>query len=335
MYQVLVVDDTVENIQILTGILKDEFGVKAATNGEMALKIAEKTRPDLVLLDIMMPGLDGYEVCERLKANPLTKNIPVIFVTAKDQELDEVRGLEVGAVDYINKPVNPGITKARIRTHLALSDQKKALQVEVALKTKEINETRLQIIKKLGQAAEYRDNDTGLHIERMSRYCYHMAKEYGFEEHEAELLLHASPMHDVGKIGVPDAVLRKPGKLDEEEWKHVLEHPRIGAEIIGDSDTELLITAKIVALQHHEKWNGKGYPLGLKEEQIHVLARVAAVADVFDALTTKRPYKEPWTVERAVALIESEKNEHFEPRAVEAFLRALPQILEVKEEFCD
>lgn len=333
MYTVLVVDDIVENIDVLTGILKADYHIKAATNGKTALKVAQKTLPDLILLDIMMPEMDGYEVCAALQKNPVTKSIPVIFVTARDQVVDEVSGFEAGAVDYIGKPINPAITKARIKTHIALSDQKKALEIQVREKTKEIHDTRLEIIRKLGRAAEYKDNDTGLHVERMSRYAYLIAKAYGLNEHLSELLLNASPMHDIGKIGVPDNILKKPGKLNKEEWLLMAEHTRIGGHIIGESKTELLATAKIVAEQHHEKWNGKGYPEQLKKTEIHLFARLTAIADVFDALTSKRPYKEAWAVEDAVAFIKNEKGGHFDPKGVEAFMAALPEILEIKNEF--
>lgn len=333
MYSVLVVDDMAENIAVLTGILKDEYIVKAALNGKTALKVAEKTIPDLILLDIMMPEMDGYEVCRLLKNNPFTSNIPVIFVTTRDQEIDEVKGFEAGAVDYINKPVNPTITKSRIKTHIALSDQKKSLQMEVAAKTDEINRTRLQIIKKLGHAAEYKDNDTGLHIERMSRYSCLIAKEHGFGETQAELILNASPMHDIGKIGIPDAVLKKPGKLDAGEWEIMTRHAQIGGDIIGESDTELLQTAKIIAEQHHEKWNGQGYPKGLAGGEINIFARIVAVADVFDALTCKRPYKEAWPVENAVRLIRDEKGKHFDPQVVDRFEHIITELLRIKERF--
>lgn len=331
MYTVLVVDDTAENIDVLKGVLKDEYSVKAAISGKMALKVAEKTQPDIILLDIMMPEMDGYEVCIKLRENPLTRHIPVIFVTARDQEIDEVKGFDAGAVDYINKPISAVITRARVKTHLALSDQKKALQFQVREKTKEIYDTRLEIIKKLGRAAEFKDNDTGLHIERMSKYCYHIAKAMGLEESQADLLLHASPMHDIGKIGIPDNVLKKPGKLNPDEWALIEKHPTIGAEIIGESTGELLQAARIIAIQHHEKWNGKGYPKGLHGEEIHLFARITAVADVFDALTSQRPYKEGWPVEKAVEYIQKERQQHFDGQVVDAFLAVLPVIMDIRK----
>ena len=199
---ILVVDDTPENIDVLKGILGSEYKIKFAVNGKMALDVVEKYPPDIILLDVMMPGMDGFEVCQRLKKNPLTRAIPVIFVTAKSETGDEEEGFKLGAVDYITKPVIPSIVQARVGTHLALSDQKRELVKEVARKTAELNETRFEIIKKLGRAAEYKDNETGLHVVRMSHYCYHIARQYGFPEHEANILLQASPMHDIGKIGI-------------------------------------------------------------------------------------------------------------------------------------
>ena len=333
MYSVLVVDDTVENIDILTGVLKDEYNVKAATNGNAALKIAEKTLPDIILLDVMMPEMNGYEVCSRLKENPITKKIPVIFVTAKDQEGDEVMGFSVGAVDYITKPISPSIVKARIKTHIALADQKRGLEIEVMEKTREINDTRLEIIKKLGRAAKFKDNETGMHVERMSRYSYLIAKEYGLEESQCILLMNAAPMHDIGKIGIPDNVLKKAARLDSDEWKIMEGHSEIGAEILGDSKSELIGTAKILAMQHHERWDGTGYPKGIKGEEINIFARITAVADVFDALTSRRPYKQGWPIQEAVDYIKSESGEQFDPKVVEAFEKALPKIIEIKEKY--
>ena len=332
---IMVVDDIPENIDVLKGILKADYKIKFAVTGEMALAIIEKFIPDIILLDVMMPGMDGFEVCSRLKKNPLTRDIPIIFVTAMDQSGDEEEGFKLGAVDYITKPVIPSIVKARVKTHLALSNQKLELRNEVKKKTKELNETRFEIIKKLGRAAEYKDNETGLHVIRMSQYCYYVAREYGIPEHEADILLHAAPMHDIGKIGIPDNILKKPGKLDAEEWKIMKTHSFIGAQIIGKRDVEILKVARTVCYEHHEKWNGQGYPKGLEKEGIHLYARIAAVSDVFDALTSKRPYKEAWPVEKAVNYIQNESCQSFDPKVVDAFNKALPIILNSKEKNSD
>jgi len=334
-YTVLVVDDTKENIDVLNGILKQEYRVKFAISGEMALSIAEKSKPDIILLDIMMPEMDGYEVCHRLKENPVTRHIPVIFVTAKNEEVDEIQGFEVGAVDYITKPVSPPVVKSRLKTHLALANQQRELEIQVAERTSLLNDTRMEIVRVLGRASEFKDNETGMHVMRMSGYSYEIALEYGLDPREAELLQSVAPMHDVGKIGIPDCVLQKPGKLDADEMDIMRTHAMIGCEILGTQNSALLKTARIIAGQHHEKWDGNGYPKGLKDTGIHLFARIIAVADVFDALTSKRPYKEAWSVEDAVALIRSESGKHFDPDVVDAFNRALDRILEIKIQYSE
>ncbi|TAA45897.1 response regulator [Corallincola spongiicola] len=333
---ILVVDDTPENIDVLAGLLRDDYNVKAAKNGEIALKIAHLSPPpELILLDIMMPGIDGYEVCRRLKEDPVTKHIPVIFVTAKISPEDELRGLELGAVDYITKPISPPIVKARVKTQLALFNQNRELDRKVKEQTATIAETRQKVIERLGRAAEYKDNETGMHVVRMSHYSRILAVAVGMNEADADLLKAAAPMHDIGKIGIPDRVLQKPGKLDAEEWEIMQSHAVIGGEILGDDESELLKLAKLVALTHHEKWNGKGYPNGLAGEDIPLEGRIVAIADVFDALTSERPYKKGWSVEDAIALLEKEAGEHFDPRLVKLFVAELPKVLEVKASFSD
>lgn len=331
--KILVVDDTPENIDVLVGILKQDYQVKAAINGEMALKIVRASTPDLILLDIMMPGIDGYEVCRRLKADHTTRHIPVIFITAKIGIQDEIHGLELGAVDYITKPISPPVVEARVKTHLALANQNRELDRKVREQTHQLNETRLQIVQRLGRAAEYKDNETGLHVIRMSYYSKILALAAGMSESDADVLMNAAPMHDIGKIGIPDDILKKPGKLDNNEFDTMRTHAEIGAEIIGDGHSELLEMARTVALTHHEKWNGKGYPKGLKGEEIPRIGRIVAIADVFDALTSERPYKKAWPVEKAVALLEEEAGEHFDAELVALFLQKLPEVLEIKAQY--
>lgn len=333
---ILLVDDIAENIDILNNVLTPHYHTKVALNGEKALKIASSANPpDLILLDVMMPGLSGYEVCQRLKENPDTREIPVIFVTAMTEVEDERRGLELGAVDYITKPISPAIVLARVRTHLALYDQNRELARQVRQRTTELFNTRQQIIRRLGRAAEFRDNETGNHIIRMSHFCRLIATAAGLGEKSVEILYNASPMHDVGKIGIPDAILLKPGKLTDEEWQVMRQHPQIGADIIGQHSDELLQTAWTIALCHHEKWDGSGYPAGLKGEQIPLVARIAALADVFDALTTERPYKKAWSIEDALRHIESQAGSHFDPALIAPFKQVLPQMLKIREEFSD
>ncbi|MCK5191492.1 MAG: two-component system response regulator [Methylococcales bacterium] len=333
---VLVVDDTPENIQILNGVLRSDYKVKAAPAGEKALKIAQSaSQPDIILLDIMMPEMDGYEVCRKLKSNPITEKIPIIFVTAMSEVEDEKKGLDMGAVDYITKPINPAIVLARVRTHLALYDQTRMLEEKVRQRTAELRCTRLEIIRRLGRAAEYKDNQTGLHVIRMSHYSRLIATHLNANEAWVELLFNAAPMHDIGKIGISDDKLLKPGKLDDEEWEVMRRHPEFGSEILGDNDSELLQMAKEIALNHHEKWDGSGYPQGLKGENIPLTARIIAIADVFDALTTKRPYKNAWPVERAISFIDEKSGSHFDPELVIAFHKALPEILKIKAQYAE
>ena len=348
-YTILAVDDTPENLDVINGVLSPVYKIKAAINGLIALKIAQATPPDLILLDVMMPEMDGYEVCRQLKSNPKTKSIPVIFVTAKAEEGDESEGFAVGAVDYILKPVSPSLLKARVEAHLAIYHQKRILEETVAERTRELSltnqhlissqktilNTRKDIIHILGRASEFKDNDTGHHVIRMSHYAKLIGIAYGMSEESAELLFLASQMHDIGKIGIPDDIITKPGKLNAEEWEHIQRHPEIGADIIGVHDVELLRLARTIAITHHEKWNGKGYPKGLKESEIPLEGRIVAIADVFDALTSLRPYKSAWTVEKAAALIESESGEHFDPHLTILFLDIISDIVKIKEQFSD
>lgn len=331
---VLIVDDTPANIDVLSSILTD-YTVKVATNGTKALEVANRFIPDIILLDIMMPGMDGYEVCSRLKRDFRTEKIPVIFVTAMDEIADEKRGFDLGAVDYITKPVSAPIVLARIKTHMKLYDQNRALEYLVDERTKELNASRLEVIRCLGLAAEYKDNETGMHIIRMSCYCKIIAQGLGMSDEDAELLLNASPMHDVGKIGIPDHILGKPGRLTDEERIIMQKHAAIGAEIIGEHSSPLLNLARNVALTHHEKWDGSGYPQGLKGEDIPLAGRIVAIADVFDALISKRPYKEAWPVERAIAQIKEDSGQHFDPKLVSVFLENVDKILELAEKHAD
>ena len=333
---VLVVDDTPGNIDILREILAPAYRVKVAANGARALEIAAQAEPpDLILLDIMMPGMDGYEVIRRLKANPATRGIPVLFITAKEAPEDEQKGFDLGCVDYITKPISAPSVRVRVRTHLALHDQNRELEAKVRERTRELQASRLEIIQRLGRAAEYRDNETGMHVIRMSHAGWITALELGMPAGEAELLLQASPMHDIGKIGIPDRVLLKPGKLDAEEWAIMRRHPEIGHGIIGSHPSALLQMAATVALSHHEKWDGTGYPNRLAGEAIPLVGRIVAVADVFDALTSVRPYKPAWPVEQAVAELKAQSGQHFEPRMVDAFLARLPDIQAATAAFRD
>ncbi|HNH89615.1 MAG TPA: two-component system response regulator [Thiobacillaceae bacterium] len=332
---ILVVDDVPENIDVLTGILRHDYSIRAATNGPSALALARRSPPDLILLDVMMPGMDGFEVCRELKADLATRKVPVIFVTAMGDVEDESRGFDVGCVDYITKPVSPPIVRHRVKTHLALYDQNRALEYQVFERTVELEHTRLQVIHRLGRAAEYRDNETGMHVIRMSHYAYAIGKAAGLGQAEADLLLNAAPMHDLGKIGIPDALLTKPSKLSPEEWDVMRKHCEYGAAILGDYPHPLFQASRVIALTHHEKWNGEGYPHGLAGEEIPRMGRIVALADVFDALTSVRPYKEAWSVEAALEWIKVQRGQHFDPALVDVFFSILPEILTFKEKYAE
>lgn len=331
----LVVDDTPINLDILRNILSPLYDVKLAINGEVALKVAQKTQPDLILLDIMMPGMNGYEVCEKLKQDPRTAHIPVIFVTAMSDVEDEAKGFETGAVDYITKPVSPSIVLARVKTHLSLHNQQLALESQVSQRTHDLVEAQFEILRCLGRAAEYKDNDTAQHVIRVSHYARILALHAGVNENEADLIFSAMPMHDIGKIGVPDQVLLKPGSLDVTEWDVMRAHCEVGASILGSSDSTIIRYSREIALTHQEKWNGTGYPLGLKGEEIPFTGRLAAIADVLDALTTKRPYKRAWSFDEAVACIQKDAGVHFDPGLMPAFKKALPELEAVYLHFQD
>jgi putative two-component system response regulator len=332
---ILVVDDIKANIDILIAALRDDYRIKFALNGKNALALAAKFNPDLILLDVMMPEMNGFEVCETLKRDMVTKNIPIIFVTANNTADDEVRGLKAGAVDYITKPIIPVVVQSRVKTHLRLANQEKHLYKEVKEKTLELFNTQVEIINVLGRAAEYKDNETGKHVQRVAKYSRFLALNYGISEHDAELLELAAPMHDIGKIGIQDDILKKKGRLDNAERQIMCEHARIGSEILGEQKSEMLQYATIIAEQHHEHWNGNGYPYGLKGEEIHIFGRIVAVADVFDALTSKRPYKEAWSVERARDLIVSERGKQFDPQIVDIFFENFEEIINIKNSIQD
>jgi putative two-component system response regulator len=320
---ILAVDDEASNLQLLRQILQDDYRLRFAKDGPRALELAREERPNLILLDVMMPGMSGYEVCAALKADPVTASIPVIFVTALNDIDDELEGFEAGAVDYITKPVSPQLVRARVRNHLSL------------VRMEALRASRLEIVQRLGLAAEYKDNETGLHVIRMSHFARILGLAAGMTEHEADDLLHAAPMHDVGKIGIPDRILQKPGPLDPDEWKIMQGHATIGAEIIGEHDGGMLALARNIALTHHEKWDGSGYPKGLAGEAIPLEGRICAIADVFDALTSVRPYKKAWTEDAAVEFLVQQKGKHFDPMLVELFIAQLPAIRAIRHRWAE
>lgn len=318
---ILVVDDEPLNLQVLKQILQDHYRLLFARDGARALVLAQQEQPDLILLDIMMPGLTGIETCQQLKANPLTQHIPVIFVTALSEASNGEEGFAVGGVDYITKPVSAAIVLARVKTHLSL------------VSVDRLQASRLQIIRCLGRASEYKDNETGLHVVRMSYYARALAEAAGYSAADADTLFLAAPMHDVGKIGIPDAILLKPGKLTSEEWAVMQSHCQIGADIIGSDTSPIMAMARSIALYHHEKWDGSGYPQQLVGDAIPLEARIIAIADVFDALTSERPYKPAWPFQEAADYIKQQAGSHFDPELVKHLDELLPHFLSIYHQY--
>jgi len=318
---ILCADDEPYNLGILRMALKEQYTLVYARSGADTLQAVAKHRPSLILLDVQMLDMDGYEVCRRLKSSTETEHIPIIFVTGMTQEADESNGFNVGAVDYITKPISVPIVQARVRTHLSL------VRVEA------LEKSYHEAIHMLGRAGHYNDTDTGVHIWRMAAYSRKLAETIGWSTDRCKLLELAAPMHDTGKIGIPDSVLKKPGKLDAEEWSVMKTHTTIGHGILRQSNAPLFQLAAEVALNHHEKWDGSGYPSGLSADEIPESARIVAVADVFDALSMKRPYKEAWPLDRILDFFKESTNSHFEKRLIEAFLDIMPKVLEIKTEW--
>ncbi|MBU2870186.1 two-component system response regulator [Colwellia sp. E2M01] len=316
--RVLVVDDEPLNLKVIREVLNDEYRLSFAKSADAALKLIDNELPDLILLDIMMPEMSGLQMCEILKKQERTKHIPIIFVTALGDERDEFIGLELGAVDYISKPISPPIIRARVKNHLSL------------VQADQLKKAHVDLVTRLGRAAEYKDTDTGEHIIRMSQYSKALALAYGMPEQYAELIKQAAPMHDIGKIGIPDNVLLKPGKLTAEEFALMKTHAEIGGKILTNSSSPLLQLAYVLAMEHHEKWDGTGYPNNLQGEDISIEGRIVAIADVFDALTSKRPYKEAWTVEAAFEFIGQQAGIHFDPQLTQLFLDNKDIILQIK-----
>ncbi len=353
----LVVDDMAENLSLMVSILRPHYQVKVANHGQRALELAASLpRPDLILLDVMMPGMDGYEVCQRLKADPATAGIPVIFLTAKAEVDDEMHGLALGAVDYITKPISPPIVEARIATHLRLKaasdllrDHGLLLQAEVAHRTRENEALQDVVVLAMASLGETRDNETGNHLRRTQFYVKRLALQLQPHPRFAavlttdaiRLLFKSAPMHDIGKVGIPDAILLKPGRLTPEEFEVMKTHTTLGFEAIHRAELSLgqdlpfLRFAKEIALSHQEKWDGSGYPQGLAGEDIPVSARLMAVADVYDALISRRVYKPAFSFEQARDTILAGRGSHFDPDITDAFAAVEPEFREIAGRFSD
>ena len=355
--RILAVDDTPDNLTLIAQVLKPLYTVQVAGNGETALRIVRGPKPpELILLDVMMPGLSGYDVCRQLKADPATRDIPVVFLTAMSAEKDEKRGLDLGAVDYITKPISPPIVLARVKNHLQikaaadfLRDKNAYLEHEVARRGRELAAIQDVTILAMASLAETRDNETGNHIRRTQHYVRALAERLSahsrFQSYltreRIDTLFKSAPLHDIGKVGIPDRILLKPSRFEPGEFEIMKTHTTLGHEAIAQAEAQLgmpvefLSCAKEIALGHQEKWDGTGYPAGLAGDAIPISARLMAVADVYDALISRRVYKEGMSHEHAVKVIESSKGTHFDPDIVDAFLGVADEFKAIALRFAD
>jgi len=353
---ILVVDDVPDNLILASTLLKDLYKVKVATNGEKALAIVAVDPPDLILLDVMMPIMDGYETCLRLKKQPELADIPIIFLTAKGEVEDEEQGFQLGAVDYIVKPLTPSLLLSRVKTHLTLKqaqnylkDRNSYLEAEIARRIEEVTVLQDVAITAMASLAESRDQETSAHVQRTAEYVKQLALQLRNHPKFTEalsleniyLIAKSTPLHDIGKMGIPPMILWKPGKLSYEEFELIKKHPVIGRDSIIRAETlikgpeSFLRYAKEMAYSHHEKWDGSGYPEGLAGEEIPISARLMAIADVYDALISRRVYKDPLPHAKALAIISSESGKHFDPDLVEAFLGIADHFKEISETYQD
>jgi len=354
---VLLVDDVADDLTLMSNLLKRTYKVQVANQGENGIKIASSGKPpDLILLDIMMPDLDGYEVCRRLKANPATRDIPIIFLTAKSDIEDEQKGFELGAVDYITKPISPPIVMARVATHLSLKatadflrDKNFFLELEIAKRSREMTAIQDVTILSMASMAETRDSETGNHIRRTQHYVKALAEKLKFNPRFSEFLtdsnistlFKSAPLHDIGKVGIPDRILLKPGKFTPQEFEIMKTHTTLGWEAINNAEqmlgmkAEFLTMAKDIALFHQEKWDGSGYPQGRSGDSIPISARLMAIADVYDALISRRVYKEGMPHEAAVKIIQEGKGQHFDPDMTDAFVEIQDEFRAIAQRYAD
>jgi len=345
--RILIVDDTEAARRLLETLLQGEgFETLSAENGERALQLAESELPDLILLDLMMPGMDGFTVAQRLKSNPETKPIPIIVVSALEDRESRMRGLEAGAEEYLTTPIDRMDLRIRVRNLLRLKEfsdflknHNQLLETQVQERTKELHDAFVESIFTLMRASEFRDDETGAHVKRISYYTKILAEAMGMDEEFCDHIFYASPMHDIGKIGIPDHILLKPGGFEPEEWEIMKSHTTIGYEILSGNSSPYLQMGQEIALGHHERWCGGGYPNGLKGEEIPLPARIMQLADVYDALRSKRPYKEAFPHEKAVRIITEgdgrTEPSHFDPEALAAFKRRADAFAEIYAQAAD
>ncbi|MEO5350827.1 MAG: response regulator [Magnetococcus sp. YQC-3] len=346
---ILVIDDEADNLLIIAEFLR-QAGYRSVTvtaDARQGVALFAEGAFALVLLDIMMPGMDGFAVMARMKEVAPARQCPILVLTARQDEKTRLRALREGAKDFLSKPFLEEELLCRVANLLEMEMAQQNLLTfnqsleallrqrtqDLDLRNQQLMRSQLETLDRLGRAAEFRDNETGLHVLRMSHYAERLGRAMGLDEGEAALLLHSAPMHDIGKVGIPDAILLKPGRLDPAEWVVMRRHPAIGAEILANATSPWLESSRVIALSHHERWNGDGYPGGLRGEEIPLFGRIVAVADVFDALTSARPYKSAWPVERAVVTLQEGSGSHFDPRIVAVFIDLLPEMMAIKAHY--
>ena len=342
--KILIVDDEQGNINVLERMLGavGYHNVISTTNSRSTPDLYQTIHPDLILLDIKMPGFSGFDVMNALKPLETESYLPILVLTAQLDTETRLKAIKAGAKDFVNKPFIMEEMLARINNllevrmmHKSVCGEKKSLETKVVESSQELRQYQVEIIHRLARAAEYRDNETGMHVIRISKLCERLARGMGLNDHECHLIHHASPMHDIGKIGIPDHILLKPGKLTLKEWAIMKTHTDIGALILSGSESEFLQMAEIIAGSHHERWDGSGYPRGLKGEEIPLVSRIVTVCDVFDALISDRPYKKAWSIENTVAEMKSQSGRLFDPNVFSVFNTLLPEMITITEQFSD
>ncbi len=334
---ILAVDDTEELLLLMAKALGKDYQVLTASNPGAAIELAGASpRPDLILLDVDMPDVSGFEVCQALKGDPLTAGIPIVFLTARDQAEAQVEGLGLGAVDYVMKPINSAVLKARVRMHVAFARHQDELERMVRERTAQLEASRVELIKRLGRAMELHETAAaGNRVLRLANYAKLLSQASGAKQEVCDMMSKAAPLHDIGKLGVPAEILRKKDKLSAPDWERVKRHPQIGAEIIGEHDDPLLKLARQLALTHHEHWDGSGYPQGLKGNAIPWPGRVMAIVDAFEAMTTTQFHREAMAIDKAAADIYAGSGKKYDPMLVDAFQKALPVMRKVREAYSD
>ena len=342
--KILAVDDQELSIRLLVGILEKAGyrNITQTTDPRLASKLYEKIMPDLIILDLNMPYMDGFQVMSQIRQLEGDNYLPLLMISGEENHEMRFLALESGAKDFLKKPYDRVEVLVRIRNiievrmlHNEVRNQNKILDFKVNQRTQELYETQLDVIQRLARAVEFRDTETGMHIIRMSHFSAMLAAQAGLKKDICDLILAASPLHDIGKIGIPDSILRKPGKLTPEEWEIMKTHTTIGAELLKGGNSQFLIMASEIALTHHEKWDGTGYPYGISGERIPLIGRICCLCDVFDALMTKRPYKNAWSIEATLEEIRKGKDAHFDPRLVDLFLKIVPELRHVHEKYAD